>query len=57
MEFKATGRAEAMAMDKEPEGPPLCSSSVSEQLCFHLLGIEGLRTVSIAERTSAAIQV
>ena len=57
MEFKATSRAEAMAMDKEPEGPPLCSSSVSEQLCFHLLGIEGLRTVSIAERTSAAIQV
>lgn len=48
--------SEAMVMDKELEGPSLCSS-VSEQLCFHLLGTEGLRTISIAERTSAAIQV
>lgn len=38
-------------MDKELEGPLLCSSSVPEQLCFHLLGIEGLRTISIAEKT------
>lgn len=44
-------------MDKELEGPLLCSSSVPEQLCFHLLGIEGLRTISIAEKTFAAIQV
>lgn len=43
-------------MDKELEGPLLCSS-VPEQLCFHLLGIEGLRTISIAEKTFAAIQV
>ena len=49
--------SEVMAMDKELEGPSLCSSSVPEQLCFHLLGIEGLRTISIAERTFAAIQV
>ena len=45
--------SEAMGMDKELEGPSLCSSSALEQLCFYLLGIEVPWKISIAEKSFA----